>query len=149
MKITLNRDERDALLIHLVFVILCIFIILIPLNIGIGLKLFILVVIYNLMLGVVSIWRKYETWVNIWLFVLVISIFQVFPDWFLSAELGILVFPEDGFIKVGTVSLYMLLLWVIPLFLITFIGISFQERYSKLNAYIVVALLSLIIFGYT
>jgi hypothetical protein len=71
----------------------------------------------------------------------------LFPDWFLSAELGILVFPDDGFIKVGTVSLYMMGLWTIPLFLIIFIGTSVQERYSKLTTYLLVAVLALAIFG--
>ncbi len=147
MKEILTKMEKDALLTHLVFVIICVILILVPFGFGMGLKLFLLVIIYNIMIGFVSIWRKYEIWINIWLFVLILSIFQLFPDWFLSAELGILVFPEDGFIKVGTVSLYMMGLWSLPLFLITFIGTSFQERYSKLITYLTVTLMTLIIFG--
>jgi len=147
MKEILTKMEKDLLISHLLFVIICVILILIPFDFGMGLKLFILVIIYNVIIGLVGIWRKYKVWINIWLFVLVISIFQLFPDWFLSAELDILVFPEDGFIKAGTVSLYMMGLWVIPLFLITFIGTSFQERFSKLRTYVVVSLLSLIIFG--
>ena len=147
MKVSTTKMEKDVIFTHLLFAFICVILILIPMGIGIGLKLFILVVIYNLLLGIVGIWRKYELWVNIWLYTLILSIFQVFPDWFLSAELGILVFPEDGFVKIGTVSLYMLGLWTIPLFLITFIGTSFQERYSNLKAYLIVALLSLLIFG--
>ncbi|MHA2367158.1 MAG: DUF6989 domain-containing protein [Candidatus Hodarchaeales archaeon] len=147
MKELMTKMEKDALLTHLLFVFVCVIVILIPFNIGIGLKLFILVVIYNVIIGTVGIWRKYEVWINIWLYVLIISIFQVFPDWFLSAELNILVFPEDGFIKIGTVSLYMMGLWAIPLFLIMFIGTSFRERYSELRTYLVVALLSVFIFG--
>lgn len=147
MKEIMTKMEKDALFTHLLFIIICVIVILIPFDIGIGLKLFILVVIYNVLLGVVCIWRRYKVWVSIWLYVLILSIFQVFPDWFLSAELGILVFPDDGFIKVGTVSLYMMGLWAIPLFLITFIGTSIQERISKLGTYLVVALLALVIFG--
>ncbi|MFX0001722.1 MAG: DUF6989 domain-containing protein [Candidatus Hodarchaeota archaeon] len=147
MKEILTRMEKDLLLSHLLFIIICVFLILIPFDFGMGFKLFILVIIYNVMIGLIGIWRKYDVWINIWIFILLISIFQIFPDWFLSSELNILVFPEDGFIKVGTVSLYMLGLWVIPLFLITFIGTSFQERFSKLRTYLVVSLLSLIIFG--
>lgn len=147
MKEIRTKMEKDALLTHLVFVIICVILILVPFGFGMGLKLFLLVIIYNIMIGFVGIWRKYEIWINIWLFVLILSIFQLFPDWFLSAELGILVFPEDGFIKVGTVSLYMMGLWSLPLFLITFIGTSFQERYSKLITYLTVTLMTLIIFG--
>jgi hypothetical protein len=43
---------------------------------------------------------------------------QIWPDWFLSAQLEILVFPEDGLFKIGTVSGYMLFLWAIPFFII-------------------------------
>jgi hypothetical protein len=74
-------------------------------------------------------------------------VFQLWPDWFLSAELGVLVFPEDGFIKIGTVSLYMIGLWTIPLFLILFIGKLFNERHNSLSTYFIVGLLSLLIFG--
>jgi hypothetical protein len=112
-----------------------------------GIKLFILVVIYNVLIPAFGRVRHHFEWVNIWLFVFLLSLFQLFPDWFLSAEIGILVFPEDGFIKIGTVSLYMIGLWTIPLFLITFIGILSQEKYKKLNSYLIVGLFSLLIFG--
>ena len=147
MKEILTKMEKDLLISHLLFVIICVILILIPFDFGMGLKLFILVIIYNVIIGLVGIWRKYKVWINIWLFVLVISIFQLFPDWFLSAELGILVFPEDGFFKIGTVSLYMAGLWTIPLFLIIFIGIRIQEKYSRTHVYISIAILSLLIFG--
>jgi len=147
LKEPITKMEKEAIYTHLLFVIICLIIILIPLGIGIGLKLFILVVIYNVLVGIVGFWQKYELWIDIWLYVLILSIFQLFPDWFLSAELGILVFPDDGFIKIGTVSLYMAGLWTIPLFLIIYTGLKINERYSKLITYITVGLLSLLIFG--
>jgi hypothetical protein len=147
MKIIKTQMEKDALLLHLIFIALCVVIILIPFGFSMGIKLFILVVSYNLLIAIVGIWRKYENWNHIWLFALLISIFQLFPDWYLSAELNILVFPEDGFIKIGTVSLYMLGLWTIPLFLIMFIGSRVQERYSISKAYLIVVLMSFLIFG--
>jgi hypothetical protein len=57
------------------------------------------------------------------------------------------VFPEDGLFKIGTVSGYMAGLWVIPLFLIVFIGQQLQERYSRKTSYVSVAAMSLLIFG--
>jgi len=80
-------------------------------------------------------------------FTFFISLFQIWPDWVLSAELNVLVFPEDGLFKIGTVSGYMAGLWVIPLFLILFIGQRLQERYSKRISYLLVVLMSLLIFG--
>jgi len=57
------------------------------------------------------------------------------------------VFPEDGFIKIGSVSAYMAGLWAIPIFIIIFIGKRFEERASRTMAFVFVAILSLIIFG--
>ncbi|GAG92489.1 unnamed protein product, partial [marine sediment metagenome] len=96
--------ERDALLVHLVFIFACLAIILLPIGIGIGVELFILVILYSLLIVIVGLLRGYKEWIYIWGFVFLISFFQIWPDWFLSAELNILVFPEDGLFKIGTVS---------------------------------------------
>lgn len=133
--------------VHIIFVIICAVILLIPIDLKIGIRLFILVIIYNLAIPIVGLWRKHLELVKIWLFAFIISLFQVFPDWFLSAQLEILVFPEDGLFKIGTVSGYMLLLWAIPLFIILFVGQRVQERHSLNIAYFAVGLLSLLIFG--
>jgi len=91
--------------------------------------------------------RGYEDWVNLWLFAMILSLFQIFPDWFLSAQLGILIFPEDGLFKIGTVSGYMAGLWVIPIVLIVYIGRRIEARVSGPKAYVSVGLASLLIFG--
>ena len=147
MKKYFSDIERDALLVHLVFIISCFLIIVLPIGIGIGVKLFILVILYSLLIVVIGLLRGYKEWIYIWIFVFLISFFQIFPDWILSAELNVLVFPEDGLFKIGTVSGYMVGLWVIPLFLIIFIGKQLQEHFSEKIAYIAVILLSLAIFG--
>jgi hypothetical protein len=71
---------------------------------------------------------------------------MVFPDWFLADPLSILVFLPDGFPKLGPVSGYMLGLWVIPLFIIIFLGQRIAERYTTIHAYGVVAAVSFLIF---
>jgi len=147
MKDFLSKIEKDALFVHFAFIISCILVIFIPFDIEIGVKLFILVIIYNLLILIVGIWQKHKNWLSIWLFTFFISLFQIWPDWVLSAELNVLVFPEDGLFKIGTVSGYMAGLWVIPLFLIVFIGQQLQERYSKKVCYLSVITMSLLIFG--
>ena len=146
MKESLTQMERDFLIVHLFFSLLCGIILSIP-GILIGIKLFILVIIYNFIVPLVGNWRKYDEWLNIWLFCFILSILQIWPDWFLSAQLGVLVFPEDGLFKIGTVSGYMLFLWVIPFFIILFIGQSVDQRSSRGMTYLIVALISLFIFG--
>lgn len=61
-----------------------------------------------------------ERVVSIWSFALPLSLFQVLPDWFLSEELGTLVFPSapDSL----AVPLFMAGLWVPPLVLTTYLG---------------------------
>jgi len=148
MKIKLNKSERDAIILHLVFVVVCLLVILILTNLPIGIKLLILVTIYNLLVVVFGALRNYQEWINIWLFSFILSVFQVFPDWILSAEFDILIFPEDGLFKIGTVSGYMLGLWAIPLFIILYVGQRLQERYSKKSSYLIVGVLALLIFGF-
>jgi len=124
-------------------------VLIIPIPIAIGIKLFILVAGYNLLIPLVGLFRKYYEWVKLWVFVFLISLFQIWPDWFLSAQLNILGFPEDGLFKIGTVSGYMAGLWAIPLFLLCFIGLKIQENYSRLKALIVVGLISFTIFVFS
>jgi hypothetical protein len=79
--------------------------------------------------------------------VLVLSILQIFPDWFLAAQLETIVFPDDGFFMIGPVSGYMAGLWAIPLFVILYVGLEISKQRSYPVAYTVVAALTLLIFG--
>ena len=131
MQIKLSPLERDVAVLHLFFAFVCVVVLVVPLGFAPGLKMFGLVVFYNLMTPLSGLRYPAEELLHIWFFVIIISIFQVMPDWFLSVQLGILVFPEDGFIKIGEVSAYMAGLWAIPLFVIIFIGRSVQKRSSR------------------
>lgn len=146
MNLSLESTERDALLIHLFFMVLCAIVLLIPIPLLIGLRLFILVMLYNIMIPITGWWRKHTEWLNLWFFAFLLSVLMLFPDWFLVDPLGILVFVDDGFPNVGPITGYMLLLWAIPLFIITFIGIRVVERRTNLLAYGMVALISFLIF---
>jgi len=143
----LNRSEKDAILIHGAFTLLCGIFLLVSRGVPIGQRLLFLVAVYNIGMPAWGFWRKDKEWINLWLFTFVLSLFQVFPDWFLSAQIGILVFPEDGCFKIGTVSGYMAGLWTIPLFIILFTGDRVNDQASKPAAYSCVAVLSLLIFG--
>jgi len=141
------NSTKDFIIVHLIFVILCLAVLIIPLPIAIGIKFFILVISYNLLILSVGLFRKNNEWIKLWVFVFLISLFQIWPDWFLSAQLNVLVFPEDGLFKIGTVSGYMVGLWAIPLFLICFFGLKLKEKHSLIKTLIVIGLMSLMIFG--
>ena len=146
MPLSLSQSERDALLVHLFFVVLCAIVLLLPVPVLMGPRLFVLVLVYNLLIPVVGYWRKHLDWLSLWFLVFLLSLFMIFPDWFLADPLGILVFLSDGFPKLGPVSGYMAGLWAIPLFIIVFLGQRIAERYTTINAYGIVAVLSFLIF---
>lgn len=145
MKLLLTREERDALVFHAAYAALSLAVLLIP-GLEIGIKLFMLAVTYTVALPVTARLRNHDSWANIWLFAAVLSVFQIFPDWYLSRELGVLVFPEDGFLKIGTVSGYMAGLWTIPVFIIVYTSQRVGERVSARAGYWTAALLAMVIF---
>ncbi|MFW9964294.1 MAG: DUF6989 domain-containing protein, partial [Candidatus Sifarchaeia archaeon] len=82
------------------------------------------------------------------IFVFILSLLMVFPDWYLAETLGALQFPVDGFTMIGgAVPIYMAGLWAIPFFIILFIGIQVQKRKSAKLAFIVISILSVLIFA--
>jgi hypothetical protein len=145
--IKMNRSEKDAILIHSLFTLLCGVVLFVFSHIAIGHRLLFLVIVYNIAVPAWGILRKNKQWTSLWLFTFILSLFQVFPDWFLSAQLNVLVFPEDGCFKIGTVSGYMAGLWTIPLFIIIFVGEQVNKRLSAPAAYFSVAAASLLLFG--
>ncbi len=142
----LLREESEVLLLHLFFALLCAAVLPVP-GVAMGVKLFILVAAYNIAVPLAGTLRGHASWRDVWLFALILSLFQVVPDWFLSDVLGVLVFPEDGFPKIGTVSGYMAGLWAIPVFIIVYAGTRVRERRSPGAGYLAAAILSLAIFG--
>lgn len=110
------RAWRDALLFHLLFAAAAagVFYALRAPDLGWGILG--LVALYNLLLPFIASRGGHRDWLELWLFLLPLSVFQVLPDWVLSQQLGILVFPDLGGPRIGTVPAYMAGMWVIPLF---------------------------------
>ncbi|MHA2004161.1 MAG: DUF6989 domain-containing protein [Candidatus Thorarchaeota archaeon] len=141
-----TKEYRDLTLVHILFAALCVIVLLIP-GLVIGAKLFTLVAAYNILLPTIAFLRDHKDWLPIWFFVLVLSIFQIVPDWFLATQLESIIFPDDGFFMIGPVSGYMAGLWAIPLFVILYVGLEISKQKSYPIAYTVVAALTLLIFG--
>ncbi|AOP34328.1 hypothetical protein A0128_10990 [Leptospira tipperaryensis] len=127
-------SEKHVLGFHAVFTILAALILFSPGSLSTGWRMFCIVLLYNAGLPLFSSIWTHERWMDLWFFLLPLSFFQVFPDWFLSKVIGSVEFPADGFPKIGTVSGYMAGLWVIPLFLSTFISIRYRKRVSQAPA---------------
>ena len=68
------KMTRHFIIVHLIFVVLCFAILIIPIPIAMGIKLFILVAIYNLLILLVGLIRKYNEWIKLWVFVFFIML---------------------------------------------------------------------------
>jgi hypothetical protein len=141
------KTQKPFLAFHLIFTALSILILVLPMGVASGIRVALLVLLYNLSFPFWAKRNQFEDLFQLWSFLLPLSIFQVFPDWFLSAQLKILVFPADGFWKIGTVSGYMAGLWVLALMPVLYVGLEMQKKYSLLFAYFSVGFLALVIFG--
>lgn len=143
----LHTSEKQVIYLHLAFTPICIAVLLAPVTAAFGTRMLFLVIVYNLMNPLWGRWRRDYGWIDTWGFALILSVFQVFPDWFLSAELNILVFPDDGVFRIGTVSGYMAGLWAIPVFLIVFVGERVRLRYSARAGYVAAGAIAFILFA--
>ncbi|MEM2143299.1 MAG: hypothetical protein QXS20_03705 [Candidatus Thorarchaeota archaeon] len=146
MKLRLEAGSKGIVQIHAIFALVSALVLLIP-GPAPGWKLLGLAGFYNVLLPVAAFKRSNPEWLSIWLFTFPASVMMIMPDWFLSAQLGILVFPVDGSPMIGTVPVYMAGLWTIPLFAITYTGLRLFDKYGHLRAVGAVALLSLVVFG--
>lgn len=138
---------RDVVYVHLLFAVVAAAVLLFPATVGISARLLVVVIAYNVMIPLVALQRGHTEWIRIWLFAFALSILQIWPDWYLSAELGVLAFPEDGVLMIGTVPAYMAGLWAIPLFTIIYVGQLVQKQWADKWVLVIVGALTLAIFG--
>lgn len=148
MQIFSEKSIKDFILIHVIFAVLAAITLLVPFpTASVDGKMLVLVILYNVLIIVEFYLKGYIEWRNIWLFSFVLSLLMVFPDWYLSETLGALIFPSGGLPMIGgAIPLYMAGLWTIPFFIIIFIGNEVQKRKSIELTYIIVSLISVMIF---
>jgi hypothetical protein len=146
MQLLQDKSIKDFIVIHVIFAILATMTLLfIPA--GVDAKMLVLVIIYNALIVIEFNLKGHEEWKSIWLFSFILSLFMVFPDWYLAETLGALVFPIGGLPMIGgSIPLYMAGLWSIPFFIILFVGKEIQKRKSLEMTYAVVSILGVLIF---
>ncbi len=148
MQLLEDKSIKDFILIHVIFAVLSVITLLVPFpGVLVDGKLLLLVILYNALIIVEFYTKGYEEWKSIWLFSFILSLFMVFPDWYLAETLGALVFPPGGLPMIGgSIPLYMAGLWSIPFFIILFIGKEIQKRKSLEMTYGIVSILAVLIF---
>jgi len=139
---------KDFAQIHVIFAVLAAITLLFPFpGVIVDQKMLLLVILYNVLVVVEFYLKGYEEWKSIWLFSFILSLFMVFPDWYLAETLGTLVFPSGSLPMIGgVIPLYMAGLWSIPFFIIIFVGKEIQKRKSIEMTYCIVSILSVLIF---
>lgn len=126
--------------------VLCALLLLLPIPLAAGAKVLLLVIAWNLLLPIAA-WRLgYNAWLRLWLFLVPLSIFQVFADWFFCEGIKTLSFADNGSPFVGPVPIYMAGMWSIGLFLLVLIGQSLAWTSYLSVAVLVVAAASVAIF---
>ena len=98
---------------------------------SLGWRILALVVIFHL--GVVILARRTGDaylW-RTWSVLAPLSIVMVLPDWFLSAVLGTLEFPDTGGLFIGTVPLFMAGMWTIALMPVVLVGALVKQAAAR------------------
>jgi len=142
-----EQPVLDLILMHIVFAVPAALILVLFSTTPIGAQLLAVVIIYNIILPLWAYFRNHRDWLDLWLFVVPLSILMIFPDWFLSNQLNVLSFPVDGFPMIGSIPIYMAGLWAIPLFIILFIGVTMEMKEAPILTYVSVVIISLLLFG--
>jgi len=93
---------------------------------SLGMRVLVLVIIFHI--GAVLLARHDAYLWRAWRVLAPMSVLMVLPDWFLSAQLGTLLFPATGAPFVGTVPLFMAGMWTIALLPIVLVGRLVAQR---------------------
>ena len=139
-------SDRHVLGFHLVFAALASAALLAPVETPSGVRIFLLVVFYNMALPLAAHQLDHRRWIRIWLFLVPVSAFQVLPDAFLAARLEVLVFPNLGGPRLGPVPAAMAGMWTIPLFLVLYLGERCLAEKNLSTALGAVAVASAVLF---
>ena len=104
------------------------------------------VLAYNVSLPWAGWLRGHPDVIDLWTFLLPLSLLQVIPDWVLAGAFNTLAFPDVGGARLGPVPAFMAGLWVVPLVLVIWIT-SLSRSVSERLAPFVAAASALAIFG--
>jgi hypothetical protein len=105
------------------------------------------VLLYVFLFPVMAWLTGHNEALDLWAFLLPLSLFQVMPDWILVKLLGVLVFPDLGGERIGgVVPVYMAGLWIAPLMMVVWLT-SLVHRFSGALALLAAPVAAGVIFG--
>lgn len=136
---------RQWLGFHLLFAAVAVAVLLLPVG-DLGFRVLLLVIGYNIAVPWLARATHDEVAWTAWLVLAPMSLLMVLPDWFLSAVLNTIDFPNTGAPYIGTVPLFMAGMWVIALLPLMLIGRWVESVKGPLIAFATVAVAGLGLF---
>jgi hypothetical protein len=125
--------------------VLCAVVLALPVP-ALGWRVTALVVAFNLALPALARRWALPGWHRAWAVLAPLSVLMVLPDWFLSAVLGTLTFPDTGAPYLGTVPVFMAGMWTMALFGLVVLGAVVEQRRGARAGLLAVALGGLAVF---
>jgi hypothetical protein len=119
-----------ALAFHAVVAVVAVAVLALP-SPALGVRVTIIVLAYHLGMLLVGRTAWGRGWGRAWLVLAPLSVLMVAPDWFLSAELATLDFPDTGAPFVGTVPVFMAGMWVMALFPLVLLAGWLEGRFGR------------------
>jgi hypothetical protein len=119
-----------ALAFHAVVAVVAVVVLALP-SPSLGVRVTVIVLAYHLGMLLVGRTSWGRGWGRAWLVLAPLSALMVAPDWFLSAELGTLTFPDTGAPFIGTVPLFMAGMWVMALFPLVLLAGWLEGRFGR------------------
>lgn len=113
---------------------------------AVGWRMAAAVLLYLIALPLLARLRGRPRLTRLWWFGLMLSVWQVLPDWFL-VEFGTLTFPPDGFPDIGPVTGYMAGLWAVPTVIVVASGIAAEERAGRTRGAVAAGLVGLMVYA--
>lgn len=125
---------RDALLFHGLFFAVAIPVALSLSGHALGLALCGFALAYNAMLPAVGARLAHADWVNLWKFLLPLSMALPCADWMLVERMGTLTFPDHGIARIGgAVPVYFMGLWVMLLWQVCWLAQATKRPYASVS----------------
>jgi len=131
--------------LHGAFGVVVVLVLLLPVA-ATGVEVLGLVIAYNIAVPLLARrWRDDDLWVT-WAVLAPMSVLMVLPDWFLSAILGSITFPDTGSPYVGTMPVFMAGMWTIALLPVMMLGRQVEAGRAAPAAFTAVTLAGLALF---
>lgn len=132
-----GAQPRNWLLFHVCFAVVAPVGLVAPLG-PLGIRVLVLVLAYSVGIVIMARRTRDEFLWRAWATIAPLSLLMMLPDWFLSAVLGTISFPDTGSPYLGTMPIFMAFMWTVALLPVMLLG-SYVEFHRGLAAGLAVA----------